>query len=456
MHYHFIAIGGSAMHNLAIALHKKGEKITGSDDEIFEPSRSRLLKYGILPEKEGWSPEKISTGIDAIVLGMHAKSDNPELLKAKELGLTIYSYPEFLYNQTKNKTRVVIGGSHGKTSTTAMIMHVLNKLSMDFDYMVGAQLEGFDTMVNFSDTSKIAVFEGDEYLTSPIDLRPKFHLYQPHIALITGIAWDHINVFPTFENYVSQFAQFVELIEDGGSLVYFEGDEILRKIVSESKRKIKFIPYNTHSNKVEKGITTLIHGNEEIPLKIFGNHNLQNLSGALFVCKELGITENEFYNAISSFEGASKRLQLLGENSELAIYQDFAHSPSKLTATINSVKEQFPEKQIIACMELHTYSSLSKSFLKEYKGSMQMADKAIVFFSNHALELKRLQKIEKSEIFISFDKQGLKVINDTEELKKELNFMEFNNSILLFLSSGNFGGVDIKQFACELMKKTGN
>jgi len=453
MNYHFIAIGGSAMHNLAIALHKKGETITGSDDEIFEPSRSRLAKHGLLPEMEGWFPEKISNQIDAVVLGMHAKKDNPELIKAEQIGVPIYSYPEFLYNQTQTKTRAVIGGSHGKTSTTAMVMHVLKQCNKTFDYMVGAQLDGFETMVDFSDKSKIAVFEGDEYLTSPIDPRPKFHLYKPHIGLITGIAWDHINVFPTFENYVEQFSIFIDQVEEQGAMVYFDGDEHLKQLIIKSKKNIQFIPYNTHPHTVIDGITYLIHNGKEFEIKIFGEHNLQNLSGAKQVCLKLGITEEEFYLAIQNFEGAAKRLQLLGENKKLTIYQDFAHSPSKLKATINAVKEQYPNKEVIACMELHTYSSLNKSFLNEYKGTMQKADKAIVFYSNHAIELKRLEKIDPILVSESFDKQGIKVIIEKEELKSELNFMEFENSVLLFLSSGNFDGINLKEFSDELLAK---
>ncbi len=453
MHYHFIAIGGSAMHNLAIALHKKGEQITGSDDEIFEPSRSRLAKYGLLPDNIGWSPGKITTEIDAIVLGMHAKSDNPELLKAKELGLQIFSYPEFLYNQTQNKTRVVIGGSHGKTTTTAMVMHVLKFCHKKFDYMVGAQLEGFETMVNFSNDSDIAVFEGDEYLTSPIDPRPKFHLYKPHIGLITGIAWDHINVFPTFKNYVEQFEIFTNQVEENGSLIYFDGDKNLQVIVEKINRNIQCVPYHEHPFTIEDGNTYLQLQNEKILLKIFGLHNLQNLSGAKLVCTKLGIEEAEFYKAIQSFEGASKRLQLLGKNNNLIIYQDFAHSPSKLAATINAVKNQYPEKEVIACMELHTYSSLNKDFLQEYRGTMDKADKALVFYSNHAIELKRLEKIYPENIAKSFDKNGIKIFNDRKKLKNELFFMEFKNSVLLLLSSGNFEGLNLLEMSSELLEK---
>ncbi len=453
MNYHFIAIGGSAMHNLAIALHKQGDMVTGSDDEIFEPSRSRLASYGLLPIKQGWFPAKIHSGIDAIVLGMHAKADNPELLEAKKLGLTIYSYPEFLYKQTQNKTRVVIGGSHGKTTTTAMVMHVLKENSIEFDYMVGAQLAGFDTMVKFSKSSTVAVFEGDEYLTSPIDLRPKFHLYKPHIGLITGIAWDHINVFPTFENYISQFATFVDLIQEGGTLIYFEPDKELQHIVSSCTRNLTIIPYNTHPHKITDEKTILITQKGEVEIAFFGEHNLQNIQGAYCVCKALGITDRQFYNTISSFSGASKRLQLLNKSAQLTIFQDFAHSPSKLKATIEAVKSQFPTKELIACMELHTYSSLNKAFLEQYKGCMDKADIALVFYSDHAIQLKRLDPLSPDMVEVAFEKTGLQVFTNAEELKKQLFFMEFKNSVLLWLSSGNFDGLSLSELSKQLVEK---
>jgi UDP-N-acetylmuramate: L-alanyl-gamma-D-glutamyl-meso-diaminopimelate ligase len=453
MNYHFIAIGGSAMHNLAIALHKKGDVITGSDDEIFEPSRTRLENYGLLPEQIGWFPEKIHSGIDAIVLGMHAKADNRELLKADALKIPIFSYPEFLYKQTQHKTRVVIGGSHGKTSTTAMIMHVLKSTNRKFDYMVGAQLEGFETMVDFNDDADIAVFEGDEYLTSPIDSRPKFHLYKPHIALITGIAWDHINVFPTFDIYVEQFRKFIDLIEDKGSLVYFKNDEQLQRIVNQCKKNIRMLPYQTHEHRISESKTWLKTKDGEWPISIFGEHNLQNISGALAVCKLLGISENDFYKAISSFKGAAKRLQLLSKSNMLTVYQDFAHSPSKLKATIDAVRNQFPKQKIVACMELHTFSSLKKEFLIQYRGTMQAVDTAMVYYSHHALALKKLEPLTDEIIDESFGSKGLKVFSDPEELKKELFFMDFSDSVLLLLSSGNFDGINLKELAEALSNK---
>jgi UDP-N-acetylmuramate: L-alanyl-gamma-D-glutamyl-meso-diaminopimelate ligase len=445
MNYHFIAIGGSAMHNLAIALHKKGDKITGSDDEIFEPSRSRLLKYGLLPEEIGWNADKINNNIDAVVLGMHAKIDNPELLKAKDMNIPIYSYPEFLYNQTQHKKRVVVGGSHGKTSTTAMVLHILKYYNLEFDYMVGAQLDGFDTMVNFSDNSNIAVFEGDEYLTSPIDLRPKFHLYKPNIGLITGIAWDHINVFPTFENYKEQFSIFIDKIEKGGTLIYFEGDDNVVEIVKDSNRTdINFVPYSIPKYKIENGITYLLDNNVEIPIKVFGEHNLQNISGAKQICLLLGISESKFNLAIKEFEGASKRLQLLGSNDEMSIYLDFAHSPSKLKATIDAVKQQYKDRKLIACMELHTYSSLNKDFLIQYKDTMNNADVAIVFYSEHALKLKNMDKLDENVIAESFNKQGIVVLNDKKVLIDKISSMKLSNTVLLFLSSGNFDGLNLE------------
>lgn len=450
MNYHFIAIGGSAMHNLALALHKKGEKITGSDDEIFEPSRSRLAAAGLLPQKNGWFANKITKQIDAVVLGMHAKSNNPELLKAKELGIKIYSYPEFLYNQTINKKRVVIGGSHGKTTTTAMVMHVLANTIKNFDYMVGAKINGFDTMVNIDNNSEIAVFEGDEYLTSPIDTRPKFHLYKPHIALITGIAWDHVNVFPTFDIYIDQFRKFIDLIEPGGTLIYCANDKILTNLVNEKKRDIEILPYFEHNNIIIDGKTYLQTNNGNTQIGVFGGHNLQNLSGAKIICSKLGITDEQFYQNIATFTGADKRLQLLSENKNCKVFLDFAHSPSKLKATIDAVAAQYPDKQIIACMELHTYSSLSKSFLLQYKHTMQKAHKAIVFYSKHAIELKQLPPIDAENITNGFDKPGLIVENNTEKLKNTLLFMEKNNTILLLLSSGNFGGINLNELATQI------
>ncbi len=445
MHIHFIAIGGSAMHNLAIALHKKGEKITGSDDTIHNPSKSRLEKYGLLPEEFGWFPNKITKDIDAVILGMHAKKENPELLKAQELGLKIYSYPEFLYEQSKDKTRVVIGGSHGKTTITSMILHVLNYFNKDVDYMVGAQLEGFDTMVKLTKENDFMILEGDEYLSSPLDLRPKFHLYKPNIALLSGIAWDHINVFPTFENYVEQFKIFINKITDGGMLVYNEEDKILNEIVTASDKVIKKYPYKTPKHIIKNGITYLITRFGEVPLEIFGKHNLQNLEGAKWICQLIGVQEEDFYEAITSFKGASKRLEKLAENNQTVIFKDFAHSPSKVMATTGSVKEQFKDKTLFACLELHTYSSLNAGFLKEYKGALDKADKAVVFYSPKAVAIKKLEEVSEEQIFKAFHRKDLLVFTNPKEFSDYLMAQNLENTALLLMSSGNYGGLDLEQ-----------
>ncbi len=442
MKIHFIAIGGSAMHNLAIALYKKGYIITGSDDIIHNPSKSRLEKYNLLPEKFGWFPQKITPELDAVILGMHAKKDNPELLKAQELGLKIYSYPEFLYEQSKDKTRVVIGGSHGKTTITSMILHVLNYFDKQVDYMVGAQLEGFETMVHLTKENDFIILEGDEYLSSPIDLRPKFHLYKPNIALLSGIAWDHINVFPTFKNYVEQFKIFISKITDGGMLVYNEEDTVLNEIVTSSDKIIKKYPYKTPKHFIKNGITFLNTPFGDVPLEIFGKHNLQNLEGAKWICQLIGIQEEEFYEAIASFKGASKRLEKLAENKNTIIYKDFAHSPSKVMATTNSVKEQFANKTVFACLELHTYSSLNVDFLNEYKGALNKADKAVVFYSPSAVAIKKLEKVSKEQIFKAFNRTDLLVFTNPKEFSDYLLAQNLENTALLLMSSGNYGGLD--------------
>ena len=441
MNIHFIAIGGSAMHNLAIALHKKGYRVTGSDDEIFEPAKSRLEKYGLLPAQEGWNESAVTGEIDAVILGMHAKADNPELLKAQALGLRIFSYPEFLYEQSKDKKRIVIGGSHGKTSITAMILHVLKDYSIDCDYMVGAQLEGFEVMVKLSTSAPYMILEGDEYLTSPIDRRPKFHLYKPDIALLSGVAWDHINVFPTFDNYVDQFVQFIDLISPSGSLIWCREDEELARICPEARADIEQFPYSFPDYEVKEGITTIKHGGVSYPLIIFGKHNLLNLNGARLVCNQLGVSDEQFYKSIMSFKGASKRLELIQKNEQTSVFKDFAHSPSKLMATIKAVKEQFPAKHLVACMELHTYSSLSKEFLSHYEGCMDAADTAIVYFNPHAIALKKLPPITEEQVKEGFSNSKLEIFNDSKLLEQRLQQENWQNKNLLMMSSGNFDGM---------------
>ncbi len=445
MNVHFIAIGGSAMHNLALALHHKGYKVTGSDDTIFEPSKTRLATKGLLPEAFGWFPEKITQELDAVVLGMHAKADNPELLKAQELDLKIYSYPEFLYEQSKHKTRVVIGGSHGKTTITSMILHVMHYHDRDVDYMVGAQLEGFDVMVKLTEDNDFIVLEGDEYLSSPIDRRPKFHLYKPNIALLSGIAWDHINVFPTYINYLEQFEIFVDSIVKGGSITYNEEDEDLKRIVEASENTIRKLPYHTPEYKVANGETLLETPEGSLPIEVFGKHNLNNLAGAKWICQHMGIDEDDFYEAIASFKGASKRLEKIAENNSSVAYKDFAHSPSKVEATTNAVKEQYQNRTLVACLELHTYSSLNAEFLKEYKGTLDAADVAVVFYSPHAVEIKKLEEVTKEQIATAFERDDLIIYTNPDDFKKFLFLQEFNNTALLLMSSGNYGGLDFEE-----------
>ena len=445
MQIHFIAIGGSAMHNLAIALHQKGYQVTGSDDTIHDPSKSRLEKYGLLPDEFGWFPEKITHNLDVVILGMHAKQDNVELLKAQELGLKIYSYPEFLYEQSKDKTRVVIGGSHGKTTITSMILHVLNYHEKEVDYMVGAQLEGFETMVHLTKDNEFIVLEGDEYLSSPIDMRPKFHLYKPNIALLSGIAWDHINVFPTFDNYTEQFRIFTESMVNGGSMVYNEEDVIVKEVVESSTNHIKKYPYQTPAHFIEDGITFLETQEGDLPLEIFGNHNLQNLAGAKWICQHMGIDEDDFYEAIASFKGASKRLEKIAENSSTVIFKDFAHSPSKVAATTKAVKEQYSSRTVVACLELHTYSSLNAAFLAEYKGALEFADKAVVFYAPHAVKIKQLEEVTKEQIATAFKRDDLIIYTNPKEFKTFIFNLELENKAILLMSSGNYGGLDFEE-----------
>ena len=448
---HLIAIGGSAMHNMALALHEKGFIVSGSDDEINEPSKSRLAKAGLLPERIGWFPDKITGDLNAVILGMHAREDNPELIRARQMGLRIYSYPEYIYEATKTKTRIVIGGSHGKTTITAMILHVMNYLKIETDFLVGAQLEGFETMVRLTNTANYAVIEGDEYLASPIDRRPKFHLYKPNIAIISGIAWDHINVFPTFENYVDQFKKFIQLIEPNGSLVYCNEDRVLANVCqTTTNTKIDKTPYSIPKHEIEDGTTSLIVGDQKIPLLIFGNHNLMNLNGARLVCNKIGIMNNQFFEAIQSFKGAAKRLELVHKSGSFNFYKDFAHSPSKLKATTDAVKQQFPKRRIVACMELHTFSSLNEEFLNQYKDSMNLADEAIVYFNPHTIAHKKLKEITPEQVHTCFNRKDLHVFTNSKDVTDYLKAEKWSNSVLLMMSSGNFDGVDFNVLAKEL------
>lgn len=453
MRVHFIAIGGSAMHNLAIALHKKGFVVSGSDDVLFEPSVSRLSKYGILPAQNGWYPEKITSDIDAVILGMHARVDNPELLKAQQLGLKIYSYPEYIYDQSKNKTRVVVGGSHGKTTITSMILHALKCAGRDFDYLVGAQLAGFDTMVKITDEAPVIVIEGDEYLASPIDRRPKFHLYKANIAVLSGIAWDHINVFPTFENYCEQFSLFLDTIVPGGCVVYSKDDQVLKKVVEQSQADIDKVAYSLPDFDIDNGVTNIIYQGKKYPLQVFGEHNLLNIEAARSICAQLDIAGDDFYTYITTFKGAARRLELLGTTGTGNIYKDFAHSPSKLTATINAVKKQFPHRGLVALIELHTFSSLNKNFLSEYAGTMNAADEAIVFIDEHTFQQKNIEPYPVEVLRAAFAKKDMHIFNKPGDLLNYLENIDLTGTNLLLMSSGNFGGLNLSELTEKLIKK---
>jgi UDP-N-acetylmuramate: L-alanyl-gamma-D-glutamyl-meso-diaminopimelate ligase len=449
MRVHFIAIGGSAMHNLAIALSRKGIHVSGSDDEIFEPSRTRLDKEGILPTTIGWDASNIHAELDAVILGMHAREDNPELLRAKELQIPIYSYPEYLYEQSKEKMRIVIGGSHGKTTITSMLLHAINKLGLNVDYMVGAQLEGYDCMVKLTNDAKFMILEGDEYLSSPIDRRPKFHLYHPNVALISGIAWDHINVFPTFENYVEQFEIFCDLIEPNGKLIYNTEDPEVRKLGEQKRSGITSIAYQTPTfEPTETGTLLHFHG-QSFPLLIFGPHNLQNLMGAMNLAKAIGIENADFLTAMADFTGAGKRLQKVIERPDFVMFKDFAHSPSKLKATTAAVKHQYPNRKVVACMELHTFSSLKKEFLPHYHDAMIAADEALVYFNPEVVHHKKLEPISVGQVLDGFG-GNVDVKDTTDEVLAFIRSQQWNNSVLLMMSSGNFDGIDYDQLGEEL------
>ncbi|HTR29973.1 MAG TPA: Mur ligase family protein [Puia sp.] len=449
MKVHFIAIGGSVMHQLAIALHRKGYTVTGSDDEIFEPAKSNLEKEGLLPPELGWHPDRLKTDLDAVILGMHAKADNPELQQAEELSLPIYSFPEYIYQESRDKVRVVVGGSHGKTTTTSMIMTALRSAGKDFDYLVGARLEGFPQSVNITH-APVIVCEGDEYPASALEKRPKFHFLFPHIAVLTGIAWDHINVFPTFEIYLEQFRIFLSLIEPGGVLIYNQADPVLTRLVGEHPAPIRRIGYGIPAHRIENGITLVTLGNQTGTLKVFGEHNLLNLHAAWLVSQELGMDAAGFLQGMANFTGAAKRLELLASAPAVNIYRDFAHAPSKVKATIRAVKAQFPERRLIAVLELHTYSSLNEQFLTEYQGSLDDADAAAVFYSPHALELKRLPPLSPEKIVAGFGKTGLAVMHKKEELAGWLTKQSYKNANLLLMSSGNYDGLDIQALTSHI------
>jgi UDP-N-acetylmuramate: L-alanyl-gamma-D-glutamyl-meso-diaminopimelate ligase len=433
------------MHNLALALANQGATVTGSDDAIFEPSKSRLAAKGLLPQQLGWDATRITSDIEAVLLGMHAKEDNPELIRAQELGLTIYSYPEFLFAHSQNKTRVVIGGSHGKTTITSMILHALDYHNRPTDFMVGAQLEGFDTMVHLTQENEFMLMEGDEYLSSPIDRRPKFHLYAPNIALISGIAWDHINVFPSFDDYRRQFSIFIDKIVPGGTLVYNEDDPEVKALVENSNHPIKKIAYAVPKHNIESGVTYLETPEGPMPVEIFGTHNLINLEGARWICQLMGLDSEDFYEAIASFKGASKRLELMVSKPGYIVYKDFAHAPSKVSATVSAVRQQYPDHKLVACLELHTYSSLSQDFIGQYRHTLDLADEAVVFYQPETLALKNRPPIPPEMIRSAFNREDLTLITDSEALSTYIEGQNERPLVLLLMSSGNYGGLDLNR-----------
>ncbi|MEO1050092.1 MAG: Mur ligase family protein [Bacteroidota bacterium] len=447
---HFIAIGGSVMHSLAIALKEKGLTITGSDDQIFEPSKSRLEKHGLLPDHEGWNEDRITSDIDVVILGMHARDDNPELKKAKELGLTIYSFPEFIYHQSEDKQRVVIAGSHGKTTIASMVIHVLNYYHRTFDYAVGATIKGITNTVKLTDEAPIIIIEGDEYLSSSIDKTPKFLHYKHHIGLISGIAWDHINVFPTEDEYVKQFDLFADASPKAGFLIYCEEDAMASIICSKERSDVNTISYKTHPYIVDGGVAYLLNKDKNIPLKVFGKHNMQNISGAKEILKRTGISEEQFNTAIQTFEGANNRLEQVAQNSSFTLYKDYAHAPSKVKATTLALKEQYPERDLVACLELHTFSSLNKKFLSEYSGSLKYANEPIVYYNPATIKHKNLDPISQEDIQQGFANKDIKVFDDVDALTNHLSSLSWDDKNLVLMSSGNFDGLDYQKLFSDI------
>lgn len=447
---HFIAIGGSVMHNLAITLAKQGHIVTGSDDELFEPSRSALEKNGLLPKTEGWNTSLIESSIDAVILGMHAKKDNPELLKAQQLGLKIYSFPEYLYNHSIDKQRVIIAGSHGKTTITGIVVHVLHHFNRSFDYVIGARIKGVDNPVKLSDAPLI-IIEGDEYLCSALDPTPKFLRYQHHIGLISGVAWDHANVFPTEEEYLEAFDRFADQTPKSGILIFCDSDPMVSVVGNKQRTDVTSVPYKAHAHVIENNQEYLTSGKERIPIKIFGNHNLQNISGAKELLKKIGISSEQFYKAIQSFEGAAGRLEKIKETNSTAVFKDYAHAPSKVKASVRAVKELYPTREVIPCLELHTFSSLNKSYLPQYKDSLKGSNHAIVFIDPEKVKAKNLDPLTETDIKNAFGNPSLTVFTDAKKLEEHLLTQNWANKNLLMMSSGNFAGFNIKTLAEQIL-----
>lgn len=448
---HFIAIGGAVMHDLALHLARKGIVVSGSDDEVYDPARSALAAQGLLPKQEGWFPDKVTSELDAVILGMHARPDNPELQRAQELGLTIYSYPDFIYENSRHKQRVVIAGSHGKTTITSMVLHVLSHLNREFDYVIGAQIDALDGRVKLSDAPLI-VIEGDEYLSSPVDRTPKILKYHHHIGLISGIAWDHYNVFPTMENYVHQFELFADNTPKGGNLIYCEEDDLADMIGRKERKDVNAIEYRAHPHEIKDGTTYLLTDEGRLPIKLFGQHNMQNLSGARQICKRIGVTDAQFYEAIPSFRGASRRLELVAKNETSVVYKDFAHAPSKLQATTQAVKSQFPERVLVACVELHTFSSLNREFIHQYQDSLRAADVGVVYHNPEVSRHKKLEPLDDTFIKEAFNQNDLRIFTNYKELEEFLRTMTWDNKNLLMMSSGTFGGIDLQDLGETITK----
>lgn len=444
MRIHCISHWWRVTSSLAIQLKLLGHNVTGHDDEIYEPSKSALAQHGLLPQHEWWDADSVTSDIDMIVLGMHASADNPELLRAKELGLMIKSYPEVIYEFSKNKMRVVIAGSHGKTTTTSMVMHVLKHNGISFDWVVGGIVPGFDTMVSLDDNHKIIIIEWDEYPDGKINMTAKMLLYKHNIGILNGIAWDHITTYPTFDSYLLPFQTFVDQTPTDGFLGYYQDDQEVTNIMEHTDTQAQTVWYTVHPHIIRDGITYLQTPQWEVKLSIFWAHNCINISAAKLVCNQLDLSDEQFYAAIWSFTGAGNRLQLIHQDDakHLTILRDFAHSPSKLTATINAVKTQYPDRTIIGLFELHTFASLSASFLPEYKWSFDAADIACVYYDDHTFQIKRMTPLTKEVVINGFGRSDLVVQDSANDLQAWYDNLDLTNSVVVLMSSGNFGGVE--------------